>query len=660
MIKKTQRQAVKPGPGVTARAGVAPPSGFLSGHPAPAVLWSAGALFAFVLLFYGLGLFPDVGPIDSGELILAAWAPGVAHAPGFPAYVFSGWVWTHLLPWGNVAWRLNLFSAICSALGVAVAFLFAERLITLLGTSDRLSSLLWAACGATALAAGGVYHRWALTAEVYSFHNLLLAAGLWCVISVTNKKARFLLAGCLLGTSLAVHWVSAGFLLPLLAAILWTPGIDVSGPSGQKRDAGRVFLHRKVRPIDQKDIALLLTGIAIPFFLFYGAMLLLARSEPVLNWGNPADLKRLWWHFTARQYQTNLMTVTGPDLISSLWNNLFLWIREFHFLGFPIALWGWALIGRRHRLWFWGWLSGAAVNFVFAVVQSAAYTDPTQDRDSYLLPLLFSTSLGLAPGLADLASRWVKSGFYHRRILAGLILIGFLGLFLWQHTSRDRSSDTSCSDYVRNALEPLPSGSLVLTADWQLVSPALYMMDTNGFRRDIILIDLAMWQNRPWYIDQFSRRYPELCAAWQPVLSDFLGELRRFEEDRLENASRIATLYRRLLISMLEVQSRPVYLHSTAFQQMHQFRAAEYGSFVPEGILFRFYRENPPRQIPALNWRTEALLDARHFSDPLMAYIRRQHSSMVEQRLRFLSLHGPDDQREKETRLLQLLQTGNH
>jgi len=659
MNKKVRHHAVKPGPVVPVRVGVVLPSGFFSGHPTPAALWSAGALVAFILLFYGMGLYPDVGPIDSGELILAAWAPGVAHAPGFPAYVFSGWVWTHLLPWGNVAWRMNLFSALCSALGVAVAFLIAERLIALLGTTDRFSSLLWASCGAIVLATGGVYYRWALTAEVYSFHNLLLAVGLWCTISITNKGARFLLAGCLLGTSLAVHWVSAGFLLPLLAAILCTAEIDVSGPSGQKRDTRRVFPDRPVRPIDQKDIALLLTGIAIPLCFFYGAMLLLARTEPVLNWGNPADLQRLWWHFTARQYQTNLMNVTGPDLISSVWNNLFLWIREFHSLGFPIALWGWVLIGRRLRLWFWGWMGGAALNFVFAVVQSAAYTDPTQDRDSYLLPLLFSTSLGLAPGLADLVSRWAKSGFFHRRIPAALVLIGFLGLFLWQHTSMDRSSDTSCSDYVRNALEPLPSGSLVLTADWQLVSPALYMTETNGFRRDIVLIDLAMWQNRPWYIDQFSRRHPELSAAWQPVLSDFLGELRRFEEDRLENASRIATLYRRLLTSMLTVKSSPVYLHSTAFEQIHQFRAAEYGSFVPEGILFRYYAEKPPGQIPALNWRTEALLDAKHFSDPLMVYIRRQHSSMVEQRLRFLSLYGPDDQREKETRLLQRLQTGN-
>jgi hypothetical protein len=75
---------------------------------------AAVALLAGVM--YWRTLIPGIGPTDSGELALAAWSLGVAHAPGMPGYILVGWVWTHLLSPGSVAWRASLLSAVSSAI----------------------------------------------------------------------------------------------------------------------------------------------------------------------------------------------------------------------------------------------------------------------------------------------------------------------------------------------------------------------------------------------------------------------------------------------------------------------------------------------------------------------------------------------------------------
>ena len=52
---------------------------------------------------------------------------GVAHNPGYPLYVLLTYP-IALLPIGSLPYRINLFSAVCGALAVALVFLVARRL----------------------------------------------------------------------------------------------------------------------------------------------------------------------------------------------------------------------------------------------------------------------------------------------------------------------------------------------------------------------------------------------------------------------------------------------------------------------------------------------------------------------------------------------------
>ena len=80
------------------------------------------ALVAVVTLtFFVITLRPDVGGTeDSPKFQLVGHVLGTAHSPGYPLYV----VLTHLftrVPIGILAWRVNLFSAVCGALACAIA-----------------------------------------------------------------------------------------------------------------------------------------------------------------------------------------------------------------------------------------------------------------------------------------------------------------------------------------------------------------------------------------------------------------------------------------------------------------------------------------------------------------------------------------------------------
>jgi tetratricopeptide (TPR) repeat protein len=81
---------------------------------------AAALVFVITLGVYLATLSPSVTLEDSGELITGAATFGVPHPPGYPLWTMSGFLFAHLIPFGNVAWRVNLESAFFGAAASAV------------------------------------------------------------------------------------------------------------------------------------------------------------------------------------------------------------------------------------------------------------------------------------------------------------------------------------------------------------------------------------------------------------------------------------------------------------------------------------------------------------------------------------------------------------
>ncbi|HYB95347.1 MAG TPA: DUF2723 domain-containing protein [Vicinamibacterales bacterium] len=136
---------------------------------------TAAAVAVITLAFFIVTLRPDVGGTeDSPKFQFVGRVLGTSHSPGYPFYAMATWVFGHLVPIGTLAYRINLFSAVCGALACVCVFLTARRF----GVTRVLSA-------AAALAAATSYPVWSnsVTAEVYMLAAVLSAAAIYFLIA---------------------------------------------------------------------------------------------------------------------------------------------------------------------------------------------------------------------------------------------------------------------------------------------------------------------------------------------------------------------------------------------------------------------------------------------------------------------------------------------
>src|SRR5512138_711904 len=83
--------------------------------------------FGFVWLGYYLTLAPELTLEDSGELATGSFYAGIPHPPGYPVWTIYTWLWTILLPFKNIAWRVAVGEATGGALACGLLGLVVSR-----------------------------------------------------------------------------------------------------------------------------------------------------------------------------------------------------------------------------------------------------------------------------------------------------------------------------------------------------------------------------------------------------------------------------------------------------------------------------------------------------------------------------------------------------
>ncbi len=157
-------------------------------------------LFAATLVLYVWTLAPGLVRGDGGELQYVLAIRGVAHPTGYPLYTLLGWLWTKLIPFGSIAWRINLLSAVCGAGAVALVYGIVYRL------TRRIVPAL---AGAVFLGLSPVFWTLSSVTEVYALHALFVAAVLYLLLvwrDATSHRFRLLaLTAFVYGLSLSHH-----------------------------------------------------------------------------------------------------------------------------------------------------------------------------------------------------------------------------------------------------------------------------------------------------------------------------------------------------------------------------------------------------------------------------------------------------------------------
>lgn len=445
-VRQTQRPAVAEQPATSAVA-----------WASPSVMIGALVVISTFLVYLAT-IAPDIYSLDSPELAAAANSLGIAHAPGYPLYTLSGWLFSHLFPVSSVAFRMNLFSAVLGAAACGVVYVLALRLTT---------RPVIAAVGALAL--GFSYYFWldALAAEVYTLDALLFAGILLAAVAWRSQPtaSRALIVGLVLGLSLS-NRTSTALILPALLAFAWMSG--ERSPRAYAAAAGGIaaglafYLYLPLRSA---------SGVSFGPGEY--------RLDGTLQIADLASLSGFWTHISAEQFQSDVFAY-GPVAMLREAGTFAGWLAgSFLVVGLPLGVMGIARLWQRDRALL-VLLAGAALPIAIFFIGYGAI-----DKRFMLLPVYVVWSLWMVVGI-DWALELGGVAEAPWLVFAALALPIMALAINWQLVT------LRGEDRVRNAAEVTMAGvgqNAIVYGRFTDVAPLQYLQTVEGQRPDVRLVN---------------------------------------------------------------------------------------------------------------------------------------------------------------------------
>jgi hypothetical protein len=468
---------------------------------------------------------------DSGEFQFVPYILGIAHPTGYPLYSLLGWFWSHGLPLGDVAYRMNLFSAVWAALATGLSYPLALRFVSrAIPRHDPAVLRLAAICASATFAVGGTFWRQAVIAEVYALNAFFVVLVLWLLLRLMDRPFRlghgFALA-VTFGLSLTHHRTML-LLVPGMLAYVWLVRRRASRRSCEVLSPNRASRWRVT--------LVLLAGLLLPLVLYAYlplraphipyATLSLSESQMLVLY--PNTWRGFLDHVTATVFAGNLRVSPGLAWTPAAWVErlVMAWqlLRgQVGLVGAGLAVIGLVQLTLR-RAWaplvMTGvcYLVGVAFNLVYAIGDVAVLFVP-----SYLfVGLWIGAGIAALAGAAADAVKRIGAAAASRqglaRAVAGLGLALPAVLLVTHLPLVNQSSDTVAEAMWRPILaRPIPPGAVLLTNDRDEMMPLWYRQYVEGQRPDVLglfpgivtdpaygdlggLVDEALSSGRPVYL----------------------------------------------------------------------------------------------------------------------------------------------------------------
>lgn len=429
-----------------------------------AVLFSLIALAS--LLLYLRTLAPDVVDADGGEFQFAAWNFGFVHPTGYPLYLILGGIVQHVLPIGNPAYRLNLFTAFTGSIAVGAVYLVIKEL-----TSHRPAALIGAAC----FALTRVLWYDSSGAEVYALNAFFLALLVYLALRWQGRPSAGGLAAFafVYGLGLTHHrsvilWIPAFAAFFVLAS--WRLGKQVARPL----TAWAALLF--VLPL-LLYLYIPLRAPASPY-----AVLNLAPDRQLALYDN--SFGGFTMYLSGQVFEHELKWDAAS--VARLVDFPGLLLAQFGPAGIIVGIIGLlAFLARRNAAQLALMVIGLAASLLFAAIYHIG------DIAHYYLPAYFVWAtwigIGVATILGALPWRGSRSALAH----ASGIALAALALPAFQIASNlpaaDRSNETGARAQWNAILaSPIPENAILLSNDRDEMMPMWYTQYVEGRRRDLI------------------------------------------------------------------------------------------------------------------------------------------------------------------------------
>jgi hypothetical protein len=430
------------------------------------------ALIAFALAFastllYLRTLAPDVVDADGGELQFAGWNFSFVHPTGYPLFLILGGLFQHLVPIGNPAYRLNIFTALTAAGAVATLYLGIKEM-----TQQRAVSIIAAA----SFALTQTFWYDASAAETYALNVffiafLILLALMW----QREPTARRSTASCFVyGLALAHHrtivlWLPAFVLFFIIVAL------KSRVPVSTFRLLPSAFLF----------FAPLLLYLYIPLRASaspYTVLPLAPGREIILYDSSPHGFVN---YILGRVFQHEI----GWDTVSLV--RLFavpqLLLDQFGAVGVVLGIVGFgAMVWHRE----WARLALLLTSFAATVLFASVYH--IGDIVHYYVPAYLVWAVWIGVALSAVVSAATRYSLLATRLLPTfclLLSVFFLPIFqlITNLPAADRSRETQAREqWTRILAAPIPQNAILISNDRDEMMPLWYMQYVENTRRDLL------------------------------------------------------------------------------------------------------------------------------------------------------------------------------
>jgi hypothetical protein len=459
----------------------------------------AALLFCSALTLYSMTLAPSVAAVfdDSLEFQLVTYELGIAHPTGYPLFTLLGWLFTRL-PVGDVAYRVNLMSALFGAVTSALTYLLGRALAH--KPEEGALCHQWpaeagAVLGALAVTVSPVVWSQATLAEVYTLNAAIVAAILLGLVQLARAASegvaesrggprdldrRFLFVTGLLGLGLA-HHRTVLLLVPAAAFLLW-----------------RRRRRWSLRPA-------LLAAFVAPLLLYL--YLPLRGHVGSLDGSYANTLAGFVRHVTASSYGAFLTdNPLALDRTPAFYVNLF--VEQFGWLGLLAGLAGLIVLWRRTDAFgvtLIAFLTYGLFNWFYQVA----------DIEVFFIPMFILWAAWSGLGAGWLLQEVRRGG--HKRLAAhssglpfriatvviGLALVAQSGLILAANLpERDRARDWQSHDYGIDMLsQSLPTGAAIVGIQGE-ITLIRYFQATRQMRTDVMPVAADAPEQRRATVDK--------------------------------------------------------------------------------------------------------------------------------------------------------------
>lgn len=370
---------------------------------------------------------------------------------GYPLYIVLNHYFTAFFPWGTLAYKANLLSAVFSI--IAVLYLYRTMLILKCG---RVVSFV------TALTFGFTYTLWSqsIVAEVYTLNILFVAMVIYYFLEwrETKNYNSFYLACFLYALSFGNH-LTMITLLPAIIYFVW------------KTD--RKFFT------DVKKISIVATFILIGALQYgYHFWRYYSPENSYLEMQTP-DLATLWSYVTGGQFKPYMFTF---EFSSFLFERVPLFFRfvlhEYLFLTL-ISIWG-----------FFTFKNNTVRIFLMLIALGTLVFSLNYDIFDilvYFIPAYLILAVFLGLGLQNIMDSFEKR--YQKVIIAILFLIPLLLITNW--TKVDKSGDTSSAMEIEKMIELIKQDAIIVPDSYHSeISMNYYLLGEDiGRERNLYVAD---------------------------------------------------------------------------------------------------------------------------------------------------------------------------